>query len=149
MIYITDLSYFTQNLGPITNAPYRWCYLCFGLRPEGDHSFKFSIQTETNLVIQVKEAAEKATEEYRRDHPDADESAIKADLPEAQKAQGQAVVAPGFMPNMYLPMGYPVYNLNPNPIVGQAQVYPHVQLPFPPQPQHVPAKMSSSSQSQS
>ena len=105
-------------------------------------SFDFSIQTETNLAIQVKEAAEKAMEEYRRDHPDIDESAIKVDLPEApgQKVQGQAVVAPGVVPNMYLPMGYHVYNPNPNVMVGQAHVYPQVQQPvFPPQP-HVPVR---------
>jgi hypothetical protein len=105
--------------------------------------------TETNLAIQVKEAAEKAMEEYRRDHPDVDESAIKVDLPEApaQKAQAQAVVAPGVIPNMYHPqMAYPVYNPNPNPypMVGQAHVYPHVQVPFLPQPQpqphHVPVR---------
>ena len=29
----------------------------------------FPIQTETNLAIQVKEAAEKVMEEYRREHP--------------------------------------------------------------------------------
>ena len=105
-------------------------------------SFDSSIQTETNLAIQVKEAAEKAMEEYRRDHPDIDESAIKVDLPEApvQKVQGQAVVAPGVIPNMYPPMGYHVHNPNANLIVGQAHVYPHVQPAIPPQPHHVPIR---------
>ena len=89
-------------------------------------------------------------EEYRRDHPDVDESAIKVDLPEgpAKKAQGQAAVAPGIVPNLLLPMGYPQYNPIPNaytyanPIVGQAHVYPQLQLPPPPQPQprHVPGR---------
>ena len=106
--------------------------------------FDFSIETETNLAIQVKEAAEKAMEEYRRDHPDVDESAIKVDLPEApaQKAQGQAV-APGVIPNMNM-HAYPQYNPIPmpyaNPILGQAHVYPQVQLPPPPQPRHVPVR---------
>jgi hypothetical protein len=35
-------------------------------------------------------------------------------------------------------MAYPVYN--PNPMLGQAHVYPHLQLPFPPQPHHVPVR---------
>ena len=101
-------------------------------------SFNFSIRTETNIVIQVKEAAEKAMEEYRRDHPDIDESALKVDLPEApaQKAQGQAVVAPGVIPNMYIPM----YNPNLNAFVGQAHVLPHMQLANPPPAHNVPVR---------
>ena len=78
-------------------------------------------------------------EEYKRDHPDVDESAIRVGLPEAPKAQDQGVVAPGVVPNIYHPMVYPVYNPIPIPIVGQAQVYPQVQVPFPPPPKpHVP-----------
>ena len=117
---------------------------CFLFRPFPSRSlpsFDSSIWTETNTAIQVKEAAEKAMEEYRRDHPDIDESALKVDLPKAPapNVQGQAIVAPGVMPNMYPPI--PIYNPNPNPIVGQALVYPHVQpaAAFQPQPQHVPA----------
>lgn len=70
-----------------------------------------------------------------------DESATKVDLPEApaQNAQGQAVVAPGVIPNMYPPMGYHAYNPIPVPIVGQAYGYPFVQPVLPPQPTHVPA----------
>ena len=118
------------------------CFLPHPFPSPSLSSFDFSIRTETNLVIQVKEAAEKAMEEYRRDHPDIDESAIKVDLPEApgQKAQGQAVVAPGVIPNMHFPMGYNVYNPNPNVMVGQAHVYPQVQPVFPPQPHHAPAR---------
>ena len=55
----------------------------------------FFIQTETDLAIQVEEAAQKAIEECKHDHPDVDESAIKLDLPEtpAQKAQSQVQAA--------------------------------------------------------
>jgi hypothetical protein len=104
-------------------------------------SFDSSIQTETNLATQVKEAAEKAMEEYRRDHPDIDESAIKVDFPEAPAPaqnphwQGQAVVAPAVIPNMFNP--FHIYNPNPNLIVGQALVYPQVQPVAYPQVQPV------------
>lgn len=71
-------------------------------------------------------------EEYKRDHPDVDELAIKVDLPNAppQKAQGQAVVAPVILPIVHFPMGYQVHIPNQNPIMG----YPAV----PPQPHQVP-----------
>ena len=64
------------------------------------------------------------------------DSAIKVDLHKVpvQQAQGQAVVAPGVVPNMYHPVGYPVYNPNQILNVAQAHVYLHVQLPLPPQP---------------
>ncbi|KAF8811533.1 hypothetical protein BYT27DRAFT_7252704 [Phlegmacium glaucopus] len=42
---------------------------------------------------EVKEAAEKAMREYKCDHPDVDESAIKVDLPEVPEAQDQMVLA--------------------------------------------------------
>ena len=106
--------------------------------------FRFFIQTETDVAIQVKEAAEKAMEEYKRDHPDVDELAIKVDLPEtpAQEAQAlalaqaQAAVAPGVIPNIYNPMAYHIYNPIPNPMVGHALVYPQVQPVFQPPPYH-------------
>lgn len=67
-------------------------------------------------------------EEYRRDHPDIDESAIQVDLPTVPAKN--AVAAPGVIN----PIGYPVYNPNPNPIIGYAHVYPHLQPVLPPLP---------------
>ncbi|KAF8811532.1 hypothetical protein BYT27DRAFT_7336150 [Phlegmacium glaucopus] len=42
---------------------------------------------------EVKEAAEKAMQEYKHDHPDIDESAIKVDLPEVPEGQDLMVLA--------------------------------------------------------
>lgn len=82
--------------------------------------------------MQVKEAAEKALEGYKRDHPDVDEAALKVDLPEtsAKNTLGQPFVALGGGLNVYhgLPMmHHPIPN--PNPIVGH---HPHLQLVPPP-----------------
>ncbi|KDR78857.1 hypothetical protein GALMADRAFT_224109 [Galerina marginata CBS 339.88] len=106
-------------------------------------------KVEERHVAEVKAAAEKAMEEYKRDHPEVDEKDIKVDLPVAPPPQP---VAPAPMPvPAVMPFGgyhqYPGLNVAWGagagagvqvqfnfPGVQPAYQIPPLQAPLPPQP---------------
>ena len=101
---------------------------------------KFPFNLTFHIPTQAKETTKKKViEEYKRDQPDLDESAIKVDLPEAlaKNALGQPFIAPGGVHNISVVYnGHPMMHHpipNPNPIVGH---HPHLRL-VPPSSSHM------------